>query len=1114
MTLSIYSADALAPLADLLSQRLGTPLRDPMMAELVAVPSVGMQRWLRLRLAATLGASPGDGGDGIAANIQMPFPGILRSQLFTADLGDQEDPWRLGPLTFAVHHVLVQNIGNQDLGSVTTLPAGATWYGRARRIADLFDRYGTRRPEMLRSWAGGQDLDPTGETLRSDFRWQPALFRLVRQHLGTDSPAERLPALLAAVKTNSLRLDLPPRFSIFGVSTLPGGQAFADLLKAFGEHRDVGLFMVDPALATTQRLNDGFGDVRELKRQEDFTAAEVRQPLLRSWGQASRESQLLLTRLNLPAPQQLWSNVPREQDTMLGQLQAHLIGDGAPTPRVVPSERDSTIRIHACTGNSRQVEVLRDALLAELRDDPTLNESDILVVCPDLASFAPLIPGALGPSAERAAAGWDGLPRLRYTISDRDLPNEDALNSAILALVGLVGGRYPASQMLDFLSLPPVADAFMMDSDDLAQVERWLDTTEVRWGLNEENRQRNELPGLNTNTWKHGLNQLLVGMAINDDDLVLGPGDVPAAGVEGGGVATLNRLLAFVARLEAIDTEWSRPETITVWNQRLSAAVTHLFQMPFQEAWQIERARMAIAGVLTDAQMAKADAPLFALPEIAQLLEERLQSRSARPRFFDGAITFTSLRPLRWVPHRIIGILGLDEVAMAKTRVNGDDILGSKPDIGDPDQRADQRQALLETVLSAQDKLIITRSGKDVRSNKPAPPSIAVAELLSEIEAITAPVHRESVLQRIRATHPRHSFDPQNFGDPAPFSFDRRGLRAAEAKVASRDQALRPQLPTPLAPPDPDRLTDVQLLHDILQDGPKLFFAKRLGATFRQTNEGLEDNIPVRKDNLLTWSVLDDLITSGLLNKDMSPRLNVLRQRGSFPPGPAGVEILDLQRKIAVSMIDELTELQGAETTGTLPIELDYGGLRLRGQIARVDQRRGIGPIRASASAIDQRFTRRLWLDLCLLTAAHPHQRWTAVGVTRADPDKIKKKDFTNSMRMRIRGESQQERMDHAIFVLEQVRELAELGMAEPLPVFAKIVVVNRERGSLRGWADRFGISTNPYARAAFGALSDAELLRLPARPTDPGDSGEQSRFLRLHYHLEELISASTEVIA
>ncbi len=1112
MTLSIYSADALVPLADQLTQRLRTPLPDPMMAELIAVPSVGMQRWLRLHLAKSLGASPG-GADGIAANIHMPFPGILRSQLFTADLGEQGESWRLGPLTFAVHQVLIENIGNDQLRSVTSLPAGATWYGRARRIADLFDRYGTRRPEMLRSWAGGQDLDPTGDTLRLDFRWQPALFRLVRQHIGTASPAERLPALLAAVKTNSLVVDLPPRFSIFGVSTLPGGQAFADVLRAFGEHRDVDLFMVDPALATTKRLSDGFGHVRELKRQEDASAQDVRQPLLRSWGRASRESQLLITRLNLPAPQQLPTNVPPQQDTLLGALQAHLTSDVQPTAQIVPSEVDSTVQIHACTGNGRQVEVLRDALLAELRDDPTLNESDILVVCPDLATFAPLIPGALGPSAERAAPGWSGPPRLRYTISDRDLPNEDALNGAVLALVGLVGGRYPASRMLDFLSLPPVADAFMMDSDDLDQVERWLEMTEVRWGLNEENRQRNDLPGLATNTWKHGLNQLLVGMAINDDDLVLGPGAIPAAGVEGGGVATLSRLLAFVTRLQAIDHEWSRPETITVWNERLSAAVAQLFQMPFQEDWQIERARSAIAGVLTDATIANATDAVFSLPEIAQLLEERLRSRSARPRFFDGAITFTSLRPLRWVPHRIVGILGLDEAAMVKTRVNGDDILGSKPDIGDPDQRADQRQALLETVLSARDKLIITRSGKDVRSNKPAPPSIAVAELVSEIKVITAPESHEEVLERVQFMQPRHSFDPRNFRGQPPFGFDQRALVAANAKVASQDQPPGSSLQSPLPLPNPDRLNDVQLLHDVLQDGPKLFFTRRLGASFRKINEGLDDNIPVYPNNLLGWSVLEDLIANALLNKDLGPRLDVFRHRGSFPPGPAGAEILDLRRNIAKAVVEELTELKVGDTQA-LSIEVDHGPLRLRGQIDRVNSHQAIGPIRASASMFDQRFSRRLWLDLCLLTASQPQQHWTAVGLTKAQPNSIEKGNFTKLRKMRMRGASQQDRLDSAVSAIEQVSHMAELAMTEPLPIFAKVEVTSLERRTLKGWSGQFGVSNSAHARAAFGVLSDVQLLQLPAFPNDPGDDSEPSRFLRFNSYLEELISQTTEVIA
>ncbi len=45
---------------------------------------------------------------------------------------------------------------------------------------------------------------------------------------------------------------------------------------------------------------------------------------------------------------------------------------------------DDSIRVHACHGRGRQVEVLRDAVLHLLEDDPTLEPRDIIVMCPDI----------------------------------------------------------------------------------------------------------------------------------------------------------------------------------------------------------------------------------------------------------------------------------------------------------------------------------------------------------------------------------------------------------------------------------------------------------------------------------------------------------------------------------------------------------------------------------------------------------------------------------------------------------------------------------------------------------------------------------------------------------
>ena len=107
---------------------------------------------------------------------------------------------------------------------VPTPPASTTTlspHAYARRVADLFDRYAVQRPEMLRAWAGGHDLDgPPGgsaEPLADGQRWQSTLWRALRAELGP-SPAERLVELRRALDDRSSVPDLPGRLAVFGSS--------------------------------------------------------------------------------------------------------------------------------------------------------------------------------------------------------------------------------------------------------------------------------------------------------------------------------------------------------------------------------------------------------------------------------------------------------------------------------------------------------------------------------------------------------------------------------------------------------------------------------------------------------------------------------------------------------------------------------------------------------------------------------------------------------------------------------------------------------------------------------------------------------------------------------
>ena len=110
--LRVHAAEGLRELALDLAEILADPLSDPMASELIAVPTVGMQRWLSLELSRHLGASRPGAGDGVSANIEMVFPAEFMARILHGASGSDpagspaadgtaamaalaDDPWRL-----------------------------------------------------------------------------------------------------------------------------------------------------------------------------------------------------------------------------------------------------------------------------------------------------------------------------------------------------------------------------------------------------------------------------------------------------------------------------------------------------------------------------------------------------------------------------------------------------------------------------------------------------------------------------------------------------------------------------------------------------------------------------------------------------------------------------------------------------------------------------------------------------------------------------------------------------------------------------------------------------------------------------------------------------------
>ena len=1139
--LQVTTGERLDDLSGQLGRLLSQPLRDPMAPEWIVVASAGVERWLRLEMARRLGVSAPGTGDGIAANLDLLYPGRLIRRVLDVG-GDQgSDPWDVGHLTWVVLDVLAAAGADPRLGPLQELAPGATLWGRARRLADLLDRYLLHRPEMIRQWSADNDIDGSGNPLPARAAWQPHLWRLVHERIGGQSPAESRPERLAALRDGACPDEVPERVSLFGMTSIPGGVPFVEFLDALAAQRDVNVFLHQPSAVAARRVCTSVLDAPGpiIARSDDPTSGEVAHPLLRLWARPAREGLVLLgDRLRDAVVHPVVEDSERRPATLLEQVQHDLRSDRPPAGTFVLADGDTSIRIHSCHGSTRQVEVLRDQILHLLASDDTLTEDDIVVLCPALEEFAALIESVWGPSAgDRwpTAGSPPGPPALSYRLTDRSLGSAVPLLAALAALVELLDSRFSDAAVLDFVNLPPVRLRFGFDDDDLATLAEWVDTANTRWGIDGDHRARWGVPrDYDDGTWSVAIDRLLFGAMISDDANSLGPGEVLPIGVEGGGVSLAGRFADLLGRLAALAEDVRRPRPALDWVLMLQGAADTLLAAEPTAAWQSGQLSNVLQSIA--AQVAIGDEACgveLTLADVRGMLGGQLQGTPGRSDFFRGGITVSSLTPLRGIPHRVVCLLGMDETAFGSAAPDGDDLTAFSPCIGDRDRRADTRQALLDAVLAAGSHLVITRMGHSVVTNQKVPPAVALAELRETISDTIDPACRTATMKGVEVVHPCQSYDERNFaphglsdptfGPTGPWSFD--PLACAGAQQRLRSIVPPPLLASPLTA-EPATVVELGELREFLAHPAKYFLRRRLEVALPDTpnrsggklvapttsaggvpRAAAGRNLVLELDTLEAWDIANRLLVHRRAGGDLESFERRELAANLLPPGRLSAQQLAAASGKVEPLIAALDGLGALDTT---PVQrlVDVvlpNGVRLVGAVGDECAARP-GPVTVTTSAWNQKRVLGPWLDLLALTAHDPQVLWHSVIVTSATTKAGFKK-----LELEIPVDSAEERHQRAIDALGVVIDLFQRGCREPLPLFAESSILLHEGKRPHGAWSKFrapGEGDDVWNQVAFDHQGIDDILAVSCRADDPPGSSS-SRAQRYADYLWDAFDAA-----
>ena len=948
--LSIVTAPGLEPLFDRLAATLEADPLPPLERETVVVGgNVGLRVWLTQALARRLGC---------AASLDLPSPVQLAMRLAGTE-GDTQ-PYEPGPLAWRLVPVLEGLDARPDADAYGPLRAyldktGGQTMPLARRLASLFDDYQVYRPDVLEAWGRGEDPHPEF----AHGRWQAALWRA----LAADDLPDRA-AQFASVERRLAEarpgLPLPARLAVLGGLVDP--PVYYRVIAGIARHVPVTLYAVTAGPGPTTEPHA--------------------HPLLRALAGRTRDYWHVLRGLDAPEPERLTGKldvsgdgasaeagleagpgaVGRVEAPALRQLQAALAGDAVPEP--VPLDAaDRSVRVHDCHSPRRELEALRDALLDAFAELPGLRPSDVLVMLPDLDTYAPLVDAVFGAE--------DACEDVRLKVHVVGHPHAPALRvvEAFRKALRMHDGRVTASELLDLLGYPVVRQAAGIREDELPRLRAWIAEAGVCWGLTAERKARFGLPADDLHTWRYGLDRLLLGVMTGETrGLVLGHTPCDAAGLSGADL--LGRFAewadALFSRLDALD----RPRALAEWPAHLLLFLDAVFAPEADEEVEaVVFLRSAIADL--EALDALADGPDTAVSfrAVRSHLDAATNSMDVREPVLTGRVTFASPLVLRHAPHRVVAFLGLNDGVWPRSEhPPGFDLLAHDPRPGDADPRGGDKQLFVDAVLAARDRLILSTVGRSQKDNAERAASVCLDAFLD-----AARRHWGESADRLVVRHRLQPFAESYFEAGAAVRSYARRHRVARGTV----EAPPPFLDRAASLPEAEATDELALaeLAAAWTNPSRYVVRTRLRASLDLEEGAVRDDEPVVLGGLERWRVREAVLEALLEGLD-GPSLEARLLRGGLLPGGApGRAWLRRAREEAAPVAEAVLSWGTAEPRA---VELEVEGVRLVGTVARVGPR---GALRYRAGTVRQKDLVGAWVDHLALEAAGGVASTCAVGV-------------------------------------------------------------------------------------------------------------------------------------
>ncbi len=993
----VYSNDMVQLSTRLARLQKQQPL-EPLKAETVIVQSNELARWLSLFLANK---------QGIASHIDFPYPSAFIWALFRKILPDeipQQSPFSTDAMTWRIFEILPTCRNQSGFESIDAYLGqqddAIKRYDLAHRIADSFDQYLMYRPDWIQAWEHGETP-----------HWQARLWQLITK--GDTSPLHRANLLLQLKaylsSTETCPRGLPKRLTLFGLSALP--PVYLELFELMSKHCDIYLFLLSPS-------EDYWGDLLNPKTRDRIAlgSSEEEQylatghPLLASLGKQGQDFFNQLQNGN-PAEEFLFSEP--QQNSLLEKLHHDIYAltdiDALSQKQQIDADDDS-IMVHSCHSAMREIEVLHDQLLALFERHPDLSPTDVVVMTANIENYSPWIDAIFDSK--------NSDNKIPYSIADGGIKSQSRLLTAFSNLLDLPQSRFDVEGIVGLLECEAIQNRFSLDQQQLELIRRWLRETHTAWGLSADDKVNLGLPGNDANTWRAGLDRLLLGYAMPESSDLLFEGRLGFDGISSDRAETMAHLCAFIDALDRYRQRLNTVSTAKQWQQLMIRLVEDFFEpasVDSNDEHELLLIRKTADSLVESMELAEFEEKI-SIDLVKEWFESHIDTQQTQTRFMGNGVTFCGMVPMRSIPFKVVCLLGMNDGSYPRRQVRPGFDLMSKPPIrqGDRSQRDEDRYLFLESLLSAQSHFYISYIGASIIDNSAIPPSVLVSDVRDVLKLSFETQNGGDIWQHVLTEHPLQAFSQRYF--------DRKSTKLFSYVAAHcpphDNKSLADNVWFAHVLPEPDEswktITIMQLLM-FFRHPTRFLLQQRLGLFLEAGEEQLDSREPFELDGLQAWSLRQQLLHYRL-NDKLVDALPLIQATGMLPQGSVGDIIFTEQQGKVESFSEQLLVDYPDEFLDLHPVELKINEFLVQGQLEGLTND-GLFSFRMAKSKGGELLA--VWLQHLILNCIQPENvayesRW-----------------ITEDKSYHFKP------VENAVLILEDLLQLYWQGLQQPLPLFS-----------------------------------------------------------------------------